>query len=459
MSQELIGIGAAPNDGTGDTLRAAFTKVNDNFTELYGAGGISLANPTALAGLSAVNGSAGTAMRSDAAPAIDQSITPNWTNVHNFGNGLNVAGGRAFKYNNVNVLLGDTTARNYFFGPSGNFTATGQFNTAVGDSLLQNLTSGEGNVAFGFATMFANTSGNFNIAIGFEALNVNTSGGNNIAIGENVMSACLTGVGNIAIGQSALNSLTANDGLSGPHIAIGNLAMQNYTDHGATGLRNTAIGHSSLQALRTGGYNTGCGFESNLFAGRNDGSQTCNDNTAFGALALCYNTDGSDNTAVGMECMFGNGRADSPGFGSNNMSQCTAVGAKALLAVGNGAGIVAVGYQAGADITDGGDKNTIIGTNTGRGITTGSKNTILGAGVTGLSATLANKVIISDGDGNVVLDTRPYTVSGLPAASAALKGARAFVTDASSPTFLGTLTGGSTTVCPVFCNGTTWVAG
>lgn len=35
MSQQLINIGAAPDDGTGDKLRDAFDKVNDNFTELY----------------------------------------------------------------------------------------------------------------------------------------------------------------------------------------------------------------------------------------------------------------------------------------------------------------------------------------------------------------------------------------------------------------------------------------
>lgn len=36
MAQQTINIGAAPNDGTGDPLRNAFDKINDNFTELYG---------------------------------------------------------------------------------------------------------------------------------------------------------------------------------------------------------------------------------------------------------------------------------------------------------------------------------------------------------------------------------------------------------------------------------------
>src|SRR5688572_26357129 len=40
MSQQLINIGAAPNDGTGDTLRAGADKINDNFTELYARGSV-----------------------------------------------------------------------------------------------------------------------------------------------------------------------------------------------------------------------------------------------------------------------------------------------------------------------------------------------------------------------------------------------------------------------------------
>jgi hypothetical protein len=37
MAQQVIDIGAAPNDGTGDPIRDAFDKANDNFTELYAA--------------------------------------------------------------------------------------------------------------------------------------------------------------------------------------------------------------------------------------------------------------------------------------------------------------------------------------------------------------------------------------------------------------------------------------
>lgn len=37
MAKQTIGLGSAPNDGTGDGLRVAGDKVNDNFDELYAA--------------------------------------------------------------------------------------------------------------------------------------------------------------------------------------------------------------------------------------------------------------------------------------------------------------------------------------------------------------------------------------------------------------------------------------
>lgn len=46
-----------------------------------------LANPSGNIGLTAVNGSATTAMRSDGHPALDQSIVPTWTGQHTFNGG------------------------------------------------------------------------------------------------------------------------------------------------------------------------------------------------------------------------------------------------------------------------------------------------------------------------------------------------------------------------------------
>lgn len=47
MAQQIIDIGSVANDGQGDTLRVAFEKTNENFTELFNVGGITgIANGT-----------------------------------------------------------------------------------------------------------------------------------------------------------------------------------------------------------------------------------------------------------------------------------------------------------------------------------------------------------------------------------------------------------------------------
>ncbi len=48
MSQEVINIGTAANDGTGDTIRIAFRKTNNNFAELYSTSSNATANLVTL---------------------------------------------------------------------------------------------------------------------------------------------------------------------------------------------------------------------------------------------------------------------------------------------------------------------------------------------------------------------------------------------------------------------------
>lgn len=60
MSKQNIFTGTAANDGTGDTLREAFTKVNSNFNELYAGGAVLItSNTSALQGNSTDNGGSG----------------------------------------------------------------------------------------------------------------------------------------------------------------------------------------------------------------------------------------------------------------------------------------------------------------------------------------------------------------------------------------------------------------
>lgn len=129
------------------------------------------------------------------------------------------------------------------------------------------------------------------------------------------------------------------------NIRLGVSALSN----NSTGTDNVAIGNLSLaSANSTGSYNT-----------------------AVGSLALNSLTSGSASTAVGGEALR---------FSTGNLN-------------------VGIGRGAGYDLTSG-NYNTIIGVLTGRGITTGGSNTIIGSSVTGLSSSLANNIIIADGDGN-----------------------------------------------------------
>ena len=93
---------------------------------------------------------------------------------------------------------------------------------------------------------------------------------------------------------------------------------------------------------------------------------------------------------------------------------------------------------------------------------TASGNTkTINLGTGGLSGSTTTITIGSTFGTSIVLNApirmAAYTVATLPAAGTA--GRRAYITDATAPTFLSTLTGGGAVVCPVFDNGTAWVAG
>lgn len=79
------------------------------------------ANPTASVGLSAVNGAATTAMRSDAAPALSQSIAPTWTGIHTYGTG----GSIRVENSDPSLYIDDTSqgadAKNWLFNADTGF--------------------------------------------------------------------------------------------------------------------------------------------------------------------------------------------------------------------------------------------------------------------------------------------------------------------------------------------------
>ena len=170
----------------------------------------------------------------------------------------------------------------------------------------------------------------------------------------------------------------------------GNISAANIT---ATGTVNVSAG--SAYKYNSANVIIASTTLSNYFFGNSGNlTMTGNDNAALGAQALNANTFGTANTAVGSQALNVNTTGNSNtaiGMGALSFNTTgffnTAIGRNALLNLNITAG-------------DGSGANTAIGYNTGLGITTGVNNTIIGANVTGLAATLSNNIIIADGAGN-----------------------------------------------------------
>lgn len=90
----VTGTGASSFGGA-VSVTGALTVGGQNVCEVNGTncpGGITgFANPSATMGLTAINGTAVTAMRSDASPALSQAISPTWTGNHAFSASSGVA--------------------------------------------------------------------------------------------------------------------------------------------------------------------------------------------------------------------------------------------------------------------------------------------------------------------------------------------------------------------------------
>jgi Chaperone of endosialidase len=199
-------------------------------------------------------------------------------------------------------------------------------NTVLGEDALFSLTTGLNNTAIGFHALLNNTTGPNNTAIGFQALYSNTTGSQNTAIGFNALHDS-TGSDNTAVGYLALMNTT------GPYnTAVGSRALANSTGGNA----NTAIGWLALENNTTGSDNTGCGVKA---LWNNTGGLY---NTAIGTGALAGNRTGFSNTAVGFSALPLN----------NAANDNTAIGVEALLR-NTGSSNIALGFQAGSNLTTG----------------------------------------------------------------------------------------------------------
>lgn len=235
-------------------------------------------------------------------------------------------------------------------------------NTVAGDLAIDNSTGGS--ILFGISNseklrIFTSTG---NVSIGG---NSTDSGWKFDLVGSDArINGIRIGKGNgsfatnVALGFNALNSFSGTS--FGSNTSIGSYSLQNCT----TGYQNTAIGTSSMLSMTTG-----------------------NSNVGIGSFSLYTNTTGGACIAIGLRALF-----------TSNANNNIAIGSDSLYSTTSGTTNTSIGNTSSRDVTTG-VGNTNIGYNTGRGITTGSYNTIIGASVTGLSSTLSNNIIISDGQG------------------------------------------------------------
>jgi hypothetical protein len=226
------------------------------------------------------------------------------------------------------------------------------FNTEVGTSALNALTTGTSNTALGYNTLLLNTTGSSNTAVGSTALDANTTGGSNTSVGNSALGANTTGSSNTAVGRLSLVTNT-------------------------TGSDNTAVGFNALR-LNTASFNVAVGNEA-LYS--NNIGQA---NTAIGYGALRTLAANSSCTAVGNGSLY-----------SATGDENTAVGSYAGNNVTTGYFNTLIGGDAAVLLTTG-NNNTVVGTQTASTLTTGSNNIVLGYNASLSSSTVSNQVVLGN---------------------------------------------------------------
>lgn len=262
MAKQTIGIGVTANDGTGDALRDAFDKTNDNFTELYGD-------------------------FSEVAPAKNVLVGGERNN----SIGLNEVSGQGA----LNVVA--YGSQMFGVGVAGVDRITDS--AFMGNRAAYALKHGNGNVAMGVMALGTAEQSNSNTGVGDSALRRTVpdglgAGDQNTAIGYAAGQANLTGKYNVAVGSY---SYVFGDGAGDNNVFVGGFtaAQVDATSTNAPGSDNIGIGFSSMRYANGCDHNIAIGNQSglnlqgdnNVFAGRQAGSliTTGSNNLCFGYLA------------------------------------------------------------------------------------------------------------------------------------------------------------------------------
>jgi len=236
----------------------------------------------------------------------------------------------------------------------------------------------------------SNTAGTSNFRAGVNAGDAIASGGNyNTVVGDEAGTAITTGDNNVAVGFEALK--TEDTGQN--NVAIGYRAM-NVANYDGAG-NNVAIGADAGLSMTTGIFNTFVG----AFAG--DAHTVGYNNVAIGTNALGADVSSRATVAIGAAAL-----------SSQNMTNTDAYN-------------VAVGFAAGADLTDG-ERNILIGGLAGDEITTADDCIAIGYNACGASASAAttghDNICIGKDAGEVLTSGQQNTIVGTNAGTALTTG-------------------------------------
>jgi uncharacterized coiled-coil protein SlyX len=251
MAKQTVNVGTSASDGTGDDLRVAFTKINENFDELY-SGNVNVVAANVL--VYSVAGRTGNVVLTvnDIAGGVskayvDSSISANIANVT----------GATFNSINANVLAANLVISNH----SSRINSL-ESNSAAQALQINSLVSVKANISY-VDTSIDLALSNSAIAANLSVINSNVTAAN-LAIANLQSNAATQGalletlVSNAASQATTLNTLTANAGAQAASIIslTANAASQS-TDivalQGNTGTLasaiNTLTANAAAQAL------------------------------------------------------------------------------------------------------------------------------------------------------------------------------------------------------------------
>jgi hypothetical protein len=260
MTQEVIDIGTAPNDGLGDPLRTAFAKTNNNFSQLFAAGGVSgISNGSSNVNIPQANGNV---VISSAGTANVLTVTGTGVNVAGTLNSSGLATLSNLSVTGTTISVGtiqslaDVTA--VTITASGNLSAnnavvtgnvTGAFFTGNGAGLTGVIASGN----VGAASQLTN---------GTTTMNIPVSGGNiigNVGGVTNIFTLSTGGLGISGIVSATGNVTGGNLRTGGLISATGNIVGNYILGNGAclsgvlTSVANINNGTSNVTVVSSGG--------------------------------------------------------------------------------------------------------------------------------------------------------------------------------------------------------------